>query len=210
MAKYKLNVYGWEMEAVGHTLTNEQVQSIKDLMEENGYESVSECIFELEDEGILDDLYSPDLFHISRGVRHLGRLWFQVYDENEENVVLEFEPKDMGDYYDLIGDDDFIEENYPYEGYLAIPEDMDGVENILFVAHENKGGVVQLEFESDEVPTAKDFCFLSGDVGTPKGDWDFVSKYFYKGQLLEVYDHLDNTGKASTAEIYTKDGDIIS
>ena len=209
MAKYKLNVYGWEMEAVGHTLTNEQVQSIKDLMEENGYESVSECIFELEDEGILDDLYSPDLFHISRALDN-GRLWFQVYDENEENVVLEFEPKDMGDYYDLIGDDDFIEENYPYEGYLAIPEDMDGVENILFVAHENKGGVVQLEFESDEVPTAKDFCFLSGDVGTPEGDWDFVSKYFYKGQLLEVYDHLDNTGKASTAEIYTKDGDIIS
>lgn len=209
MAKYKLNVYGWEMEAVGHSITNEQVQSIKDLMEENGYESVSECIFELEDDGILDDLYSPDLFHISRALDN-GRLWFQVYDENEENVIVEFEPKDMGDYYDLIGDDDFIEENYPYEGYLAIPEDMDGVENILFVAHENKGGVVQLEFESDEVPTAKDFCFLNGDVGTPEGDWDFVSKYFYKGQLLEVYDHLDNTGKASTAEIYTKDGDIIS
>lgn len=209
MSKYKLNVYGWEMEAVGHSITNEQVQSIKDLMEENGYESVSECIFELEDEGILDDLYSPDLFHISRALDN-GRLWFQVYDENEENVIVEFEPKDMGDYYDLIGDDDFIEENYPYEGYLAIPEDMDGVENILFVAHENKGGVVQLEFESDEVPTAKDFCFLNGDVGTPEGDWDFVSKYFYKGQLLEVYDHLDNTGKASTAEIYTKDGDIIS
>ena len=209
MSKYKLNVYGWEMEAVGHSITNEQVQSIKDLMEENGYESVSECIFELEDEGILDDLYSPDLFHISRALDN-GRLWFQVYDENEENVIVEFEPKDMGDYYDLIGDDDFIEENYPYEGYLAIPEDMDGVENILFVAHENKGGVVQLEFESDEVPTAKDFCFLNGDVGTPEGDWDFVSKYFYKGQLLEVYDHLDNTGKATTAEIYTKDGDIIS
>ena len=209
MAKYKLNVYGWEMEAIGHSITNEQVQSIKDLMEENGYDEVWECLYDLEDEGILDDLYSPDLFHISKALDN-GRLWFQVYDENEENIIVEFEPKDMGDYYDLIGDDDFIEENYPYEGYLAIPEDMDGVENILFVAHENKGGVVQLEFESDEVPTAKDFCFLNGDVGTPEGDWDFVSKYFYKGQLLEVYDHLDNTGKATTAEIYTKDGDIIS
>ena len=209
MSKYKLNVYGWEMEAIGHSITNEQVQSIKDLMEENGYDEVWECLYDLEDEGILDDLYSPDLFHISKALDN-GRLWFQVYDENEENIIVEFEPKDMGDYYDLIGDDDFIEENYPYEGYLAIPEDMDGVENILFVAHENKGGVVQLEFENDEVPTAKDFCFLNGDVGTPEGDWDFVSKYFYKGQLLEVYDHLDNTGKATTAEIYTKDGDIIS
>jgi len=209
MAKYKLNVYGWEMEAIGHSITNEQVQSIKDLMEENEYTELWECLYDLEDEGILNDLYGPDLFHISKALDN-GRLHFKVYDENEENVIVEFEPKDMGDYYDLIGDDDFIEENYPYEGYLAIPEDMDGVDNILFVAHENKGGVVQLEFESDEVPTAKDFCFLNGDVGTPEGDWDFISKYFYKGQLLEVYDHLDNTGKATTAEIYTKDGNIIS
>ena len=209
MAKYKLNVYGWEVEALGHSLTNEQVERIQELMEENGYDELWECRFDLEDEGIIEDLYNPNLFHISKALDN-GATWFRVYDENEENVVLEFEPKDMGDYYDLIGDDDVIEEKYPYEGYLAIPEDMEGVDNILFIADENKGGVVQLEFESDEVPTAKDFCFLSGDVGTPEGDWDFVSKYFYKGQLLEVYDHLDNTGKSSTAEIYTKDGDIIS
>ena len=209
MAKYKLNVYGWEMEAVGHTLTNEQVQSIKDLMEENGYDELWECRFDLEDEGIIEDLYNPNLFHISKALDN-GATWFRVYDENEENLVLEFEPKDMGDYYDLIGDDDVIAEKYPYEGYLAIPEDMEGVDNILFIADENKGGIVQFEFESDEVPTSKDFCFLNGDIGTPEGDWDFVSKYFYKGQLLEVYDHLDNTGKASTVEIYTKDGDIIS
>ena len=208
MTKYKLNVYGWEMESVGHSLTNEQVQSIKDLMEENGYEELWECLYDIEGE-ILDDLYNADLFHISKALDNSG-LHFKVYDENEENVVLEFEPKDMGDYYELIGDDDVIAEKYPYEGYLAIPEEMEGVDNILFVVHENKGGVVQLEFESDETPTAKDFCFLTGDIGTPEGDWDFVSKYFYKGQLLEVYDHMDNTGKGTTVEIYTKDGDIIS
>jgi len=209
MAKYKLNVYGWEMEAMGHTLRNEQVERIKEIMEENEYESLSECRFELEEDGVVDDIYNPDLFHISKALDN-GRTWFRVYDENEENLVLEFEPKDMGDYYDLIGDDDFIAEKYPYEGYLAIPEDMEGVDNILFICDENKGGIVQFEFESDEVPTAKDFCFLNGDVGTPEGDWDFISKYFFKGQLLEEFDHLDNSGKASTMEIYTKDGDIIS
>jgi hypothetical protein len=84
------------------------------------------------------------------------------------------------------------------------------VDNILFIADENKGGIVQFEFESDEVPTAKDFCFLNGDIGTPEGDWDFISKYFFKGQLLEEHDYLDNSGKAATVEIYTKNGNIIS
>ena len=209
MAKYKLNVYGWEVEALGHSLTNEQVERIQELMEENGYDELWECRFDLEDEGIIEDLYDPNLFHISKALDN-GATWFRVYDENEENVVLEFEPKDMGDYYDLIGDDDVIEEKYPYEGYLAIPEDMEGVDNILFIADENKGGIVQFEFESDEVPTAKDFCFLNGDIGTPEGDWDFISKYFFKGQLLEEHDYLDNSGKSATVEIYTKNGNIIS
>jgi len=209
MAKYKLQVYGWEMEALAHSITDEQVQRIQEIMDENEYEELSECRWELEEEGIIDDLYDADLFHVSRALDN-GRIHFRVYDENEENLILEFEPKDMGDYYDLIGDDDFIAEIYPYEGYLAIPEDLEGVDNILFLVDENKGGIVEFTFESDEVPTAKDFCFLNGDVGTPDGDWDFISKYFYKGQLLEEYDHLDNTGKSSTAEIYTKDGDIIS
>ena len=30
--KYTVEFYGWEMEAVGHTLTNEQVDEIKNLM----------------------------------------------------------------------------------------------------------------------------------------------------------------------------------
>ena len=64
-------------------------------------------------------------------------------------------------------------------------------------------------FESDELPTAKDFCVQHGDIATPDCDWDFISKVFYKGKDLEVYEHLDNRGKASTIEIYTRDGQII-
>ena len=208
MAKYKLEVYGWEMEATAHTLTNEQVERIKELMEEKGYDELWECRWDLEEEGIVNDIHDGDLFHISKALNN-GNVYFRVLNEKDE-VILEFEEKDLGDYYDLIGDDDFIEENYPHEGYLAIPEDMENVDNILFTADENKGGIAEFLFESDEVPTAKDFCFLGGDIGTPDGDWDFISKYFFKGQLLEVNDHLDNTGKAATVEIYTKDGDIIN
>lgn len=210
MSKYRLEVYGWEMEALGHSISDEQVQQIVDLIEDKGYDELWECRNngDLEEEGIIPDIYNPDLFHISRALDN-GHVFYVLKDEDGKTLS-EFEQKDLGDYYELIGDDDFIEKNYPYEGYLCIPEMMEGVDNILFIADENKGGVVEFEFESDDVPTPKDFCTLGGDVGTPDGDWDFISKYFYKGQLLDITDHLDNRGKASTVEIYRKDGTMIN
>ena len=89
--------------------------------------------------------------------------------------------------------------------------DREDIDNIFVTFDENKGGVAEFEpFESDDVPTAKDFCYQSGDVGTPDGDWDFVSKVYFKGKELDVYDHLDNRGKASTVEIYRKNHPTIT
>jgi hypothetical protein len=208
MTKYRLQVYGWEVDAMGHTLTDEQVQQIKDLMEENGYDQLWECRTDLEELGIVEDIYNPELFHVSRALDN-GSVFFKVYDENEENVICEFEMKDLGDFYEVMGDDETIDAKYPYENYFAVPEIIEGVDNVLFIADENKGGITQFIFESDTVPTPQDFCVLGGSIETPEGEWDIISKYFYKGELLEVEDHLDNSGKASTMEIYTKDGDVI-
>ena len=205
--KYKLEMYGWEVEATGHSLTDEQVKQIQDLMETNGYSELWEARNDLEEEGIIDDLYNPDLFHVSRGLDNSG-LWFSLKDD-KDNEVLRFEPSDMEDIYEMLGDS---ADDIPYEGYLAIPGEgkNENIDNILVVIDENKGGICEYEmFESDEVPTAKDFCVQHGDIATPDGDWDFISKVFYKGKDLEVYNHLDNRGKASTIEIYTRDGQII-
>lgn len=207
MTKYKLEMYGWEVEATGHSLTDEQVKQIQDLMETNGYSELWESRNDLEEEGIIDDLYNPDLFHVSRGLDNSG-LWFSLKDD-KDNEVLRFEPSDMEDIYEMLGDS---ADDIPYEGYLAIPGEgkNENIDNILVVIDENKGGICEYEmFESDEVPTAKDFCVQHGDIATPDGDWDFISKVFYKGKDLEVYNHLDNRGKASTIEIYTRDGQII-
>ena len=207
MTKYKLEMYGWEVEATGHSLTDEQVKQIQDLMETNGYSELWESRNDLEEEGIIDDLYNPDLFHVSRGLDNSG-LWFSLKDD-KDNEVLRFEPSDMEDIYEMLGDS---ADDIPYEGYLAIPGEgkNENIDNILVVFDENKGGICEYEmFESDELPTAKDFCVQHGDIATPDGDWDFISKVFYKGKDLEVYNHLDNRGKASTIEIYTRDGQII-
>ena len=206
--KYKLEMYGWEVEATGHSITDEQVKAIQDLMETNGADELWEVRHDIEIEGIVDDLYDPDLYHVSRGLDNSG-LWFLLRNENDEEI-LKFEPSDISDIYEVLGD---VADDIPYEGYLAIPGEGDKseVDNILAIFDENKGGIAEYEtFESDEVPTAKDFCLQNGDIGTPDGDWDFISKVFFKGKELEVYDHLDNRGKASTVEIYRKDGSTIS
>lgn len=205
---YTLEMYGWEIEATGHSLTDEQVKSIQGLMETNGVDELWEVRHDIEIEGIVDDLYNPDLYHTSRALDNNG-LWFSLKDENGEEV-LSFEPSDMEDIYEMLGDS---ADDIPYEGYLAIPGEgkNKNIDNILTIIDESKGGIAEFEkFESDEVPTAKDFCLQHGDIGTPDGDWDFISKVFYKGKELEVYDHLDNRGKASTVEIYRKDGSTIS
>jgi hypothetical protein len=208
MAKYKLKVYGWEMEAVAHSISDEQVERIQELMYENEYEDLSETRWELEDEGILEDFYNPDLFHMSAPMDN-GSTTFEVEDESG-NVVLSFTDKEVGDIYENVGDDTVIDEKYPYQSYLAIPEDMDGVDNILISFDENKGGIYEMEFESDETPTSKDFSYQSGSVDTPDGDWDYIARIFFKDQLLEVSEHLDNRGKSSTMEIYRKDGSSVS
>jgi len=81
------------------------------------------------------------------------------------------------------------------------------VDNILATFDEGKGGIAGFEtFESDTVPKPIDFCYQKGDIATPDGDWEFVSKMYFKAKELEVDEYLDYSGK----EIYRKDGTIIS
>jgi len=206
MAKYKVEFYGWEMEAQGYSLSDEQVEQVRELMEDNGYDELWEIRSEMEDIGI--DIWDEgDLFHVSKPFYN-DAFWGKVFDE-DGNVVLEIDYKDLGDMYDYIGDDDKIEELYPYENYIALPEFLDGTDNVLLVVDENKGGLFESSFESDELPKTSDFSLMAGTVETPEGDWDFISRVFFKDKELEPEDYLDNYGKAATLEIYTSGGETI-
>ena len=65
MKKYKLELYGWDVEAVGHSITDKQVEGIQSLMKEKGYDELWEVRHDLEDYENIDlpDWWSPDLFH---------------------------------------------------------------------------------------------------------------------------------------------------
>jgi hypothetical protein len=199
MAKYKLNCYGWSLEAIGKSLTDEQVKKIEDLMKKAGYEELWEIRHDLDE--LLDiDIWDGDLFHISKAFDN-GTMYFTVEDDMEKEIVT-FDIDQTGDL-----DENYYEEN-SYVGYDAFPKE-DEPRNVYLSVDENKGGLYYMEFETDEIPSPQDFTFTTGSIETPNGDWDFIDKIFYKGEELEVTDWLDNSGKSSTLEIFTHDDRII-
>jgi hypothetical protein len=203
--KYKLEVYGWSMESVAHSLNDEQLEKVDILMRDNNSDELWEVRHLMEDD-IIDDMWDPDMFQMSAPFYN-GRLFFKVIDEND-NVVAEFEEKDLGDEYENVGD---VDEIYPYQSFLASPHYRDdGVEHVLLIIDEQKGGIYEMMFESEQIPVAQDFSVMGGSIDTPDGEWDFVSRIFFKDQLLEIHEWMDNMGKAATVEIYTQDGRIIN
>lgn len=199
MAKYKLNCYGWSLEAIGKSLTDEQVKKIEDLMKKAGYEELWEVRHDLDE--LLDiDIWDGDLFHVSKSFDN-GTMYFTVEDDMEKEV-LSFDIDETGEL-----DEDYYEEN-DYVGYDAFPKE-NKPRNVYLSVDENKGGLYYMEFETDEVPSPKEFTYTTGSIETPNGDWDFIDKIFYKGKELEIVDWLDNSGKSSTLEIFTHDDRIL-
>ena len=49
MKKYTLNSYGWSMEAIGKSLTNEEVLKTEELIKEKGSEFIWEVRFDIDD-----------------------------------------------------------------------------------------------------------------------------------------------------------------
>jgi hypothetical protein len=201
--KYTLNCYGWQMEAIGKSLTDEQVSKIKEFMNENGYENLWEARFELDQ--LLDiDIWDGELFHLSKAFDN-GGMNFVIEDE-EGKDVLKF------DIQDMLALDEVIDDYYTHnrlEEYNAFPNE-NGNNNVLLMVDENKGGLYYMNFESDDVPTVEDFTFMTGSIVTPEGDYDYIDKIFFKTVELEIEDYLDNSGKASTVELFTSDGGVIN
>lgn len=199
MAKYKLNCYGWSLEAIGKSLTDEQVKKIEDLIKKAGYEELWEVRYDLEE--LLDiDIWDGDLFHVSKAFDN-GTMYFTVEDDMEKQV-LSFDIDQTGEL-----DENYYEEN-DYVGYDSFPNETEP-RNVYLSVDENKGGLYYMEFDSEEIPKPEDFTYTTGSIETPNGDWDFIDKIFYKGEELEVVDWLDNSGKSSTLEIFTHDERII-
>lgn len=203
MAKYTLNTYGWSFEAVCKSLTDEQVQLIREKMDEEGYTELHEIRFDL-DELLNIDIWDGEIFHTTEAFDN-GTMHFEILDE-EGNKVTEFGVNEISSLYDVIEDYD---DKYKYKSYNALPQYNVPPTNLYLSVDENKGGIYSFTIESDTVPVASDFTVSSGSIDTPDGDYDFIDQVFFKGEPLEVEDYLDNSGKASSCMIFTLDGEDI-
>ena len=208
MMKYTLEVLGWSLEAMGFTLTDEQVKQVKSVMEHNGYDALSECrdYGDFEMEGIVDDIFDPDRFHIHRLLDH-GNALYRVKDEEGE-VILEFTQQELGSSQPHV-DEPQKASRFSLESLSLLPEDMEDGENVLLIADELKGGFAAFPFESSGEVKAQDFCISEGVLKISSGDCAFVSKHFFLGNELQEWDAMDNEGKASTVALYSKSGSVI-
>ena len=194
MAKYQLKVYGWELNGSAHSITDQQVEDIKQYQEENGYDDLSEMAWDLETVVEGYEPFSTNMWVIDKPMDN-DRLSFIIAGENGEDITT-FNLDEMTDHYE-------IDENYESVDYHGFPSEGE-YENILLFLEENKGLVYGFNFESEEVPTPKDFSYIPSTIGTEEGDWDLIDKVFFKGKELEVdYDFQETRGKALTVQLWT-------
>lgn len=194
MAKYQLKIYGWELNASAHQLTDQEVEDIREYQDDNGYDDLSEMAWDLET--VVEDYepYSTNMWVMDKPLDN-DTLMFILSDEND-NEISQFGLEDMTDHYE-------IDENYESVDYKGYPTEGEE-ENILLFLEEGKGIVYGFNFESEEVPTPKDFSIIPGTIGTPEQDWDIIDKVFFKGNELEVdYDFQGTNGKALTVQLWT-------
>lgn len=194
MRKYQLKIYGWELNASAHSLTNQEVEDIKLFQDENGYDDLSDMAWDIETIVESYEPFSTNMWVIDKPIDN-EKLTFILSDENG-NEIITFGLDEMTDHYG-------IDENYESIDYHGFPSEGQN-ENILLFLEENKGIVYGFNFESEEVPTPKDFSYIPGTIGTEDGDWDFIDKVFFRGNELEIdYDFQSTNGKALTVQIWT-------
>lgn len=214
--KYRLEIRGWGMDAIAHSVTDEHVEPIRELIGDD-----KENTWELSDYFVdnIRDMYEGDIFRNDKPFWYEDSTYFFLFDANTEvygdgvEPIKDWKLKNCRDHYEV--DEEFEGGTniacWPGESpidelskkYADPPYDYDVADNIVLYVEENKGGLFYFEFESDEEPQPEDFSVSAGSIETPDGDWDFCDKFFFKGVELEVVDYLDNNGKGSQAFIFT-------
>ena len=201
MAKYKLCVLGWGMEGCAHTLTNEEVQKLRDYKDKNSHNEYSEMYSELPE--ILESFEHGDTNWWTASRPYVNSsLRFVLKNENDE-VVWETPHTETLDVYEL-------DEKYglpkDFENLMesidAYPHD--GHENILCVIEDVKGTLSNYIIESDEVPVVEDFGFTTHSLESPVFDYEYMDKMFYKNQELEKdFDDEWINGKSLDIYVFT-------
>lgn len=196
MNKYIVRFFGWEEEMQGFNLSQEQVDKLNEAVSSGEYESIDSMGIDIED--IIDvDFFEGDVFSITKANYLPDNTYIFVYDE-DENELFSFGLNDTSDIEDQIEDYDYSETT----SKEFIPEP-DIAENILFASSSSKGGLYEFHIESEEVPKPEDFSIVTGIIEMLDVYYEFIEHVYFKGQILEIEEWLDNRGKGIVMKLTT-------
>jgi hypothetical protein len=196
MPKYKVLVSGWENHFRTFGLDKSDINTIKDILDKNQTDDIVSVYDEIE---TMLGLSGMELMDISRPNYNLENIWFEVKD-SLNNRVLEFAGTEMTHQEEVYGEDEDLSESFD----IQVDDEF---ENVMLVVDEYKGGLFELQIQSDTIPVPSDFSFIGGSVVMPDFDLDFISKILFKGEICIPQYTLDNDHKGTS--IYMVNGDIM-
>ena len=190
MKKYKIEVYGWELESTCFSLDERQSTIMDEYIKENGKNCLSKLSFDIED--MLDiDMFDGDIFNISKPFYYFETN-FLVIDNNK--TVKEFNTENFSHLEDIL--DDYEDPNE----YIALPDVYES--NILLITHESKGGIYSFYVESEDIPKPKDFAIMGNFIDTPIGDYDIIEDIYFKGKKVEIDEWIGGDGKGFNIDYF--------
>jgi hypothetical protein len=196
MQKYKVHVSGWENHFRTFGLEKSDIQTIKDILQKNQTENIVSVYDEVE---AMLGLSGMEIMDISRPYYNLENISFRVMDSND-NIVSEFIASEMNYQEEVYGEDEDLSESFD----IHVDDEF---ENIMLVVDEYKGGLFELQIQSETIPVSSDFTFTSGSVVMPDLDIDFISKIFFKGEVCFPQYTLDNEHKGTY--VHMVNGNIV-
>ena len=198
--KYTLTLRGPGFDGSAHKLTDDEVTTLNDYMEDNLLSSPNELYGEL-----------PELLE---GYSYSDTNWWSdfrpmasenlefVLTDPKKNIIWKKTLEEMLEPADT--------EDFPYpDDAIDVSKSLDAVPcddypNLLLVYEEIKGTIVSYTIESDTAPKAEEIAYTKQTLETPDSEIDLLDKVFYKGRELErEYDKELWRGKELTIQINT-------
>lgn len=173
---YRVRIYGREVVSSAYSLTDDEVDTIYDYMDDMGIDDIN-VIGDGIGDVIGSDLTNRDIWSVSKPLEYEKKTTITV--ENSDGVeVLNFDISDIEDVDDIYNDSN---------NFDCFPTDLN--ENILVTFDEKKGFIHDHRFNSKEIPKVSDFTYTVSYINTPESELDFVQELQYQGiGLTPLYD----------------------
>jgi hypothetical protein len=190
---YKLLIYGFELNATCHVLTDEQASKINAIKQDLPEADLKYLGYGIEQQ--LDDFYlfQHEKWSVSRPLIN-DVLSFSLQSESGSDII-EFSLEEMTDPFD-------IDHNCKLEKHIITPKK--SKENVLLFFELNKGNVCSYLLTADAVPIPENFSCVKGKIQTPHGYYEYVDKVLFKGKELEIsFEEQEVRGKSTFMDLWT-------